>query len=97
MCKKTGKLCIDECAHIHDESEESIGNDFVHIDKEGREIVQYSGISPLHLVINDGSHWYKAKNLIDLFAILLLIGTSTYRLVAGNTAQGNILKLILIK
>ena len=96
ICKKTGKLCIDECAYIHDESEECIDNDFVHIDKEGKEIVQYSGISPIYLVLNDGSQWYKVTKMIDVFAIFLLIGRSTYILVAGNTAQGNFLKFYYI-
>ena len=88
MCKKTGKKCIEECAHINNDGEECVENDFVHIDKEGNEIVQYSGILSIHLTLNDGSQWYKATNLNDVFAIFLLIGTSTYRLVAGNTAQG---------
>ena len=88
-CKKTGKKCVSDCAHVHGDDEECLEDDFVHVNEDGKEIIQYSKLSAIHLKLDSGAQWFKATQLSDIFEIFDKIGsTTTYMLVAGNTAQG---------
>lgn len=55
-------------------------------------------ISPrksLAFILKDGAQWYRPMSIKEIFEIFDMIGSNSYRYIAGNSGQGTLNSLII--
>jgi hypothetical protein len=94
ICPKNEKKCSGNCSDNDDgdndnknDSDDSIEEDFIHVNANGAEIIPTSVCCPIHLKL-ENAQWFKVTRMNEIFEIFDKVGNVPYILVGGNTAHG---------